>query len=173
MPERFSRLREANRLSNAYTQYRAWEDARRNRVPNVGGGTPRPPTIEIALTPFGFEMPTASAVRATCTESARDRMATAIGTHGPLPTGGISLQRIPGFKAARISLFVGSGGSQREVSQITGLPYLKYAGNSFSHPFGAATATDLEYDVFTSIRAALIGANKRVSYKAEQRQIIV
>ncbi len=170
MSRRFSRIREASYLNQAVDNYINWLQTAATRPRNVGGGADRPPSVELAIEPFGFTMPASTAVRATATTAARTQMGTGIGTFATVPGGGITLQRIPGYKAARVSLFIGTGSSTVATSEITGLRYLKYGGNSYSHPFGQNVATDLEYDVFTQIRTALAGSNRRISYTPEQRR---
>lgn len=172
MPERFSRLLEANRNAEAYQRFRTWRDNAGNRPRNPGSGRARGQTIEVGITPFGFDLPASTVVRSSCTADARREMGTAIGAHGVTTLTGLTVQRIPGFKAARVVMFVGTGGTSTPTSQITGLPYLRYAGRSYSHPFGSATGTDLEYEVFTDLRTALLATNRRVSYQPEKRQVI-
>lgn len=170
MSRRFSRIREASYLNQAVNNYVAWLQNAATRPRNVGGGVARPPSVELAIEPFGFTVAVGTAVRATATTAARTQMSSAIGSYATPAGGGITLQRIPGFKAARVSLFVGTGNSTVATSEITGLRYLKYGGNSFSHPFGQSVGTDLEYEVFGAIRTALAGANRRISYAPEQRK---
>jgi hypothetical protein len=170
MSRRFSRIRESSRLSGAVDNYINWLTTAATRPRNIGGGNDRGPTVEILIQPFGFDMPTGTFARATCTQEARTQMGTAIGAHGILPSGGSSLQRIPGFKAARATLFVGTGSSTVATSNITGLQYLKYAGASYSHPFGRSADADVEFDTFGTIRTVLAGANRRISYSAELRK---
>lgn len=170
MSRRFSRIREAAYLNQAVDNYVQWLQTAATRPRNVGGGVDRPPSVELAIEPFGFTVAVGTAVRGTATTAARTQMSAAVGTYAAPAGGGITLQRIPGYKAARVSLFIGTGNSTVATSEITGLRYLKYGGSSFSHPFGQNVGTDLEYDVFTAIRTALAGSNRRISYTPEQRK---
>ena len=172
MARRYSRIRQGailNAALNRYVQHLTDID----RVPNVGGGRDRSPTIELAITPFGFDIDAGVAIRGTTTQRSRTLMQAAVGTRGITPAGGIAVQRIPGFKPAKAVLFVGTGASTVATSQVTGIRYLKYNGESYSHAFGQNAATDQEFDAFSEIRTALLagGANRRVSYQAEQRKL--
>lgn len=169
MSRRFSRLRDANRLEEAADRYLAWIAASATRVPNVGGGASRGPSVELGITPFGFDLPASTFVRASATDSSRVQMSSDIGTFATVPGAGVSLQRIPGFKPARAALFIGTGTRTTATSAITGLPYNKYSGDRYSHPFGRGAATDLEFEVFGTIRTNLAGPNRRISYQAEVR----
>ena len=173
MARRYSNIRQGailNAALNRYIQHLTDVD----RTPNVGGGRDRSPTIELALTPFGFDIDAGTAVRGTTTQRSRTLMQSAVGARGITPTTGIINQRIPGFKPARAVLFVGTGASTVATSEITGLRYLKYGGESYSHAFGQNASTDQEFDAFSEIRTALLagGANRRVSYQAEQRKLV-
>ncbi|WOB42976.1 hypothetical protein HNI00_07270 [Thermoleptolyngbya oregonensis NK1-22] len=96
-------------------------------------------------------------------------MSAAIGTRAQTTAPTDGGQRIPGFSPAKAVLFVRTGNGTVATSEITGLQYLKYAGNSYSHPFGRGTSTALEYEEFNEIKGALLssGGNRRVSYKPE------
>lgn len=169
MARRYSNIRQGailNAALNRYVQYLTDID----RVPNVGGGRERSPTVVLSLEPFGFDIAAGTGVRATTTQRSRQVMQAGIGTRAIAPAAGATNQRIPGFKAAKAVLFLGTGASTVATSQITGLRYLKYGGESYSHPFGRAAAGDAEYDAFSEIQTALGGANRRISYQAEQRK---
>ncbi|NJL39816.1 MAG: hypothetical protein HC899_26005 [Leptolyngbyaceae cyanobacterium SM1_4_3] len=173
MSRRYSRIRQGailNAALNRYIQHLTDID----RTPNVGGGRDRSPTIELSIEPFGFEIDAGVGIRGTTTQRSRTIMSSAVGTRAITPTAGSAVQRIPGFKPSRAVLFVGTGASTVATSNITGLRYLKYGGENYSHAFGKSTATDAEFDAFSEIRTALIagGSNRRVSYQAETRKLI-
>lgn len=166
MSRRFSRIRDAARLSQAVANYRAWDAEIRPR--NVGNGTARGPSVALYLDPFGRDLE-GNLAQVRCTQEARAQMGTAIGLHVLTAPGTGTARRESGFTPAKVVLKIVTGNGVETVSRITGLSYLKYAGSTYSHPYGRATATDVEFDEFNQIRATLLaaGGSRNVSYKPE------
>lgn len=166
---RFSRIRQGARLGQAQTRYIQWLQQSATRPQRIGQGTARGPQVTLYLEPFGKDMPTGVLAVGRASNEARTIMSAAVGTRAQVsaPTNGG--QKIPGFSPAKVILFVRTGNGTVATSEITGLQYLKYTGNSHSHPYGRGTDTSLEYEEFNEIKAALLAGapNRRVSYKAE------
>jgi len=157
MARRFSNIRQAPRLNVAFTAYRNWEDAQATRTPNIGGGVARGRSVSVQLSPFGLDLAADDRILIKVTQRARDFLTGGVGTHVQAATA--AARRRAGFKAAKIVLFAGTGTSRTAISEITGLPYLKKGGESYSHGFGAATATEREYEAFNTISTALTAQN--------------
>lgn len=169
MARRFSRIRQAAYLSQAVDNYVQWIQNAASRVPNVGGGTPRPNQVELGIQPFNVDFDAASDVRflARVSQPSRTFMESAVGTAAVVPGGAITAQKVAGWKPAKITLFVGTGTSTAATSAITGLRYLKYNGTNYAHPFGKISATDREQTRFNAIKTALAGTNRRFSLQSE------
>lgn len=167
---RFSRIRQGARLGQAQSRYIQWLQESATRPQRIGQGTARGPQTTIYLEPFGKSMPTGTLAISRVSNEARTIMSAAIGprVQTTAPTqGGV---KIPGFSPAKVILFVRTGNGVLATSEITGLQYMKYAGNSYSHAFGTSAATvSLEYEEFCEVRDELLAGapNRRVSYKAE------
>lgn len=81
-------------------------------------------------------------------------------------TDAVSMQ---GFTPANAVIFVGTGTGTDVNSKITGLPYKKRAGESYTIPFGKVTTTDGEFDRQVAIATAVEGQpNRAVSFKPER-----
>jgi hypothetical protein len=172
MARRFSNIRQAPRLNTAFTAYRNWEDAQATRTPNIGGGVARGRSVPVQISPFGLDLAADERILIKVTQRARTFMSGGIGTHVQAPTA--AARRRAGFTPAKVVLFAGTGTSRVERSGITGLPYLKKGGESYSHGFGAATATEREYEAFNAVATALTdeGTNRTASYQPEKfRQV--
>jgi hypothetical protein len=87
--------------------------------------------------------------------------------------GANDLISLPKFRPARVVYFENATRSVSvQTSDVTGLQYLKYAGERFSLPFGAQTAAADQTDAFLAAKAAILTANaaadiKRVSLSRE------
>lgn len=76
---------------------------------------------------------------------------------------------VAGFQAAKATVFVGTGTGAQATSKITGLPYKKRAGESYTFPFGKTTATDGEFERQSAIFTAVEGnVNRSVTFRAEK-----
>lgn len=170
MARRFSRLEKVRLLSNAATQYEAWDDARSTRQPNVGGGTARGRSKRITINPFGFD-PGTGGVIVRVTDRANQILASGLGTHISSSVGADD-RAYPGFSPAKVIVFQGTGNSTTETSKITSLRYLKRSGESYTHPFGASSSTEREIEALNAITTALVNANanRTVSYKPESQR---
>jgi hypothetical protein len=76
---------------------------------------------------------------------------------------GVSDLKIKGAKAARVSACRGlSGTGTSQKSKLTGLYYLDYGGQSYSCPFGRATANEKQLQAFAAIKAELGSSMQRI-----------
>ena len=167
MARRYSRILQATALAQAVDNYVNHITTAATRPRNVGSGTPRDAQQALAIEPFTIDVTASDKYLAFAGETARTRFTAAVGAAAVEVGGAVTARRVAGWKPARITMFVGTGSSAPATSAITGLRYLKYNGNSFSHPFGKKAATDTEYDTFLEIRAALAGTNRRFSIRSE------
>jgi len=94
----------------------------------------------------------------------------AIGTHAPASANDSTYLQSGDFNPAKIKLFVKTGSNPNAVSAVTGIHYTRALGQSYSHPFGQAAATDKEFVVYEAISTALrtANANSRISYTPEK-----
>lgn len=173
MARRFSRLEAVRLLTPAAQRYQAWEDARSTRQPQVGTGTARGTSSRITLTPFGFDPGTGTKVITKVSERANNLLSGALGSHITATIAAADQSR-PGFIPARIVVFQGTGSTVVRTSEITGLPYLRRNGTSYTHAFGAATATEKEIEALNDITTAILAQNQNrtVSYKPESQRKI-
>lgn len=165
---RFSRIRNAKVYSEALVKLQAWEDARYNRLNNgVGTRGPRAPQTELAIQPFGLELPSGEKALVRAAQTGYTALSSALGTHASTTLTGAG--KLNGYKPARLVAFFRTGTGVATPSEITGTKYLKYTGARHSVPFGAATNTEKEYDVFLDIASAIRagGQNRSVSYQPE------
>lgn len=142
---RYARIIEASAYVQANTRLADWLRGRIGQDPRTGTGTNRPPTQQIFLKPHGLEM--------AATQWARARIGVAVLTDvrtmvtpylDETLAGSATAFRLDRFRASKIIVTqnVAENGTVT-TSQVTGLAYLKYGGNSFSFPFGGdKTATD-------------------------------
>lgn len=128
----------------------------------------QPFTVTVGLTEY---------LQARCTTESRTKLLTIVdgAADAAISTaiGGGDLITLSKFRPARVVYFENSTRSVSvQTSDVTGLQYLKYAGERFSIPFGAQTATSDQTDAFLSAKAAILTANaaaaiKRVSLNRE------
>lgn len=167
MGRRYSRILQAAYLNQAVDNYVQYIQQSATRQRNIGGGTARPPQIDLAIQPFNVDVDSDDNWLARVGQPSRAQMSTGVGTAAQEVGGAITAAKMAGFKPARLTMFVGSGSSTVATSAVTGLRYLKYNGTNYSHPFGKKTGTDREQDVFLDIKSALAGTNKRFSLRSE------
>lgn len=171
MPRRYSDIMRAPLLQEAYTKKKAYEDRPiSERYGGVGEGTPKSPTVLVAVEPFGEALATGvTGYIVRSNQRNRTQLQAAIGTYAKAPPGGDAV-REGGFQPSMLKVTIISGSGVATTSKITGIKYLKYNGQSYQHPFGQAAATDREYVVFGTLAAALALSNPtaRVGYKPEK-----
>jgi hypothetical protein len=164
--QRFARLRYASQLTAAQLdRYRA---VRSGTVAIVRGDQPSRPTTNIQITPFGFQLASTAKAKLKVTTRSRAAIGTEVGTRAVAVTADGT--RVPGFVPAKVIAFIGTGVSTQRTSDITLRTYEARGGESYTHPFGGATATERENEAFDAISAAILAqANTSVSYQPERK----
>lgn len=162
---RFSTLSAAPRLQTPYNNYKQWQDRTepthytRSSASNPGG------YLGVAITPFGGLGE--GKVLVKCSRRAFTNVANLLGARVSDETA--TATRMPGFEPAKAVIFRGTGGTTSETSQITRQSYKKRTGNSYTLPFGGATATEKEMDAQAIIATAVLAtANSSVTFLPER-----
>jgi hypothetical protein len=165
MARRFSRIKQAPKLQTAYDNFKLWQDRVEPYTPRANGSLPGG-FVRLAITPFGLSATPKVIVGASRRANAQlgDDLVNRVDEDITGATGR------GGYQPAKVTLFLGTGSSAPKTSEITRLDYQKRGGASFTHPFGASTATEREYEAFTAIAEALmtLSQNNRVSYTPEK-----
>lgn len=172
---RFSDIKRSNKLSEAYTNYKTWQDRPYDPQPNTRGASKN--TKVVYLNPFGLPVTVGELYSSKTDPNTYAELSALVnasdGGEVTDTLGSSTVKRSRGFSAARVIWF---RNASRVVSvarsEITNLQYLKYAGDRLSIPFGQATGTDEEISVFESIKAAALSNGSfdvsRVSLKRER-----
>lgn len=168
MGRRYSRILQASYLNQAVDNYVQYIQQASTRTRNIGGGTAKPPQVDLAIEPFNIDVASGEKWLARVGQPSRAQLGTGVGTAVQEVGGSVDAIKVAGFQPARISVFIGSGSSTVATSKITGLRYLKYNGTNYSHPFGRVASTDREQEIFNNVKAALAGANRRFSLRSER-----
>lgn len=167
-------LRQALRTAGTLERYIQNIRESVNAEPNINSRGARSRTKYLAIKPFSFDMPADTFALVTTTERSWTALSAAIGNQADDTVGGLDAPRVAGLTPAKIIYFQASARSvSTERSQRTGLPYMKYAGNNYSAPFGRGADNTLdEQDVFATIRAELLPNGytgiRRVSHTVER-----
>ena len=141
----------------------------------MGGGRPRGPQTALYLTPFGQDLEANSRVSAKASTPSYTELQTYIvaanGAEITTTLGTDTVVELKKYRAARIVWFHDENRTvQVATSNVTNQRYLKYNGTRHSCPFGRATETDDQMDVFNAIKADILAQNStweinRVSQK--------
>jgi hypothetical protein len=166
MPRRrFSNLREVPLLQTAYQNFKTWEDRTapvtypRSASSNPGG------YVRLAVTPFGSDADQELIIKASL--RANTELKTALGAR--IKTTLTGALRLPGYEPARAVVFRGTGGVTEPTSEITKRKYKKRTGASYTHGFGAGTATEREVEAQQIITTAVMAtSNTSVSFLPER-----
>lgn len=162
---RFSRLQQVPLLQNAYSSYKTWQDRTqptnytRTAASNPGG------YVRLAVTPFGAAAAQKLIIKVS--RRANTELDTILTAHtDAVLTGAL---RLPGFEPAKAIVFRGTGGVATETSKITNLAYSKRTGVSYTHGFGAKSATEREAEAQVEITDAVIAtSNSSISFTPER-----
>ncbi len=153
--------------------YQDWKAGRRAiEYTRVTGSNPGK-ILNFSLNPFGLEIapanltivPTSRRANSSTTGQA---IRAAANLNTELTEDATELQ---GFIPAKATIFAGTGTTTlvADGSEITGIPYRKRNGSSFTIPYGASASRPREAEVRAAIRAALVGSpNATVSFKSER-----
>lgn len=179
MGRRYSDITGSARLRPALDRYIAYLQGTATRPSRINTRGARGASQTVFVNPFGFDVGleevigvtvkpedfTALSVRVNEAGTGAEVLA-AKGTKTAVERAGFSPARVVYFSNATRSVTVAT-------SDITGLEYLKYAGDRQSCPFGRKTATDDMEDCFQLIKAGIQIADaskviKRVSLTKER-----
>ena len=159
---RYSDIRRGAQLNAALQAYVNYLST--PRVPNVGGGTARGPQTTLYLTPFGQDLDANTRVSAKANTDSYGALQTYVvtgnGAEAVTTLGTDTLVELKKFRAARIVWFRNTARTvQVATSNVTNQRYLKYNGDRDSCPFGRATETDDQMDVFNAMKADILAQN--------------
>lgn len=162
---RFSTLNKFPLLQAPYTQYKAWQDRTsptnytRTATSNPGG------YVRLAVVPFGGAAAQKLIIKVS--KRANTELDTLLTAHTDATLTGAL--RLPGFEPAKAIVFRGTGGTAAETSKITGVSYQKRSGVSYTHGFGAKSATERELEAQNEVTAAVAAtSNSSVSFTPER-----
>lgn len=164
MARRFSRVKQGQKLADAWTNYKSYWDNYASRPSRVGQGTPLELDAICYLTPFSIDVPLSTVVSARAYNSGYTTLQNYIntGSDGQASVanalGGNSVTNIAKFRPARV---IWQRAATRSIStptsQFTGQEYLKYNNlERFSCPFGATADTDDIMDAFLAVKATVL-----------------
>lgn len=141
MAKRFSRIKQAPRLQQAYTAYNAWRDTVKPYQPRGAGSSPGG-FANVEVLAFGLEG--TDKIKVKVSRRARTAIGSEIAARAADATP--TAKRMPGLSPAKIVVFRGTGTATTARSEITNLEYQKRAGASYTHAFGGNTATEKEFE---------------------------
>lgn len=127
----------------------------------------------IGVVPFGLELSQANIVRVGIGKRALDYItAQTLTTPAGIETNQeLAVLELKGYTPAKAIVFVQAATqpTQPETSQITGIPYKKTEGVSYTVPYGQSTGTTKELAVRASIQTTVSNiARASVSFKSEK-----
>ena len=177
MATRFGRLRQSQKLSEAYNNFKEWQDLPYDPQPGSQGQAKS--RLPVYLHPFGLEFEQDEVFSSKADPDTFDELSGYLtGTGGAVSQTKSSTEKlikVSGFRAARVVIFRnGTYQASPKTSEITKQQYLKYEGERLSLPFGQASGTDEMVTVFNQVRSnifdALTATNAilRVSLQAEK-----
>ena len=137
-----------------YVKYLNTIDDRQSRI---GQGKPIPPQIELYVKPFSLTLDTDQYIKANGTSSRWGTFQAHFTsyTKADIDEAGGEMALDLRFRAAKVVIKTGMSTNKTVRKALTtGKDYVTYGGESGSVPFGKNT-TDLELDVFNTIRAAI------------------
>ncbi|MEA5448349.1 hypothetical protein VB780_07205 [Leptolyngbya sp. CCNP1308] len=178
MGRRFSRIKEGQKLADAWTAYVNYWNTASTRPSRIGQGTPRQLDAMCFIQPFTISVNVGEVVSAKAYNDSYTTLATYINASSVAEVsnniGASTMINIPKFRPARVRW-------QRAVNRAISTPtskftqqeYLKYENvDSFSCPFGATADTDDMIDSFLDVKARVLAVTgfevSRVSLTREQ-----
>lgn len=177
MGRRFSDVKRGAKLNTALTNYINYLQTAGTRPSRIGTQGARNLSVVLYIQPFTAQVAADEFLMARTTPESDTKLRTIVNgvTHAAVTNtlGANTIITLPKFKAARVVYFENSTRSVSvQSSDITGLQYLKYAGERFSLPFGANADADDQMEGFLEAKAAILTANaaaaiKRVSLSRE------
>lgn len=177
MSRRYSQIKrgaEYDTALNNYVDYLRNAATRQTKRLKGGARGSTRQTVSAALRPFGMELDAGQFAQVRVSQDSVTGLGNALTTR--LFTQGTQLansEKLAKFRPAKITAFRGTGTATYVQSKITKLYYLKYAGDTFSAPFGALSDTEEEVVGSRAVKAAVLtnfasADNKRVSIAPEK-----
>ncbi|MEM9219293.1 MAG: hypothetical protein AAGD25_33790 [Cyanobacteria bacterium P01_F01_bin.150] len=161
MANKFGRLRQSSRLSDAYTNFKTWQDRPYNPQPGTRGRMKS--RMPVYLHPFGITFEANEVYRSKADPDTFDTLvAYMTGTGGSVSKTKQNTEKLitrPGFRAARVVIFKNTSyQATPKKSEITQQDYLKYSGERESIPFGQEDGLAEMITVFDQIRSKVFEA---------------
>ncbi len=177
MATRYSQIKRGAEYDTAldnYVQYLRDSATRPTKRLRGGSRENRRALIRAAVRPFGLPVDADELIEVKASAASGTALGPTLGVR--LIRSGAELasaQSVRGFRPARLSAFRGTGAAEYAQSKVTKLWYLKYAGDSFSLPFGALTETEEQGVAARALKAQIItffgsAEIKRVSIAPEK-----
>ena len=175
MGTRYSDIRKAGQLQQALQNYITHIST--PRTPRINTRGPRDTSKVVYLAPFTITVDLDEVVMARVNPEHYTKLGTPInaasGAEVLEALGAKSLVDVGKFTAARLVLFENSTRSVTvATSDVTGLQYLKYAGERYSCPFGAQAATDDLIDAYQAAKAAVLAAGTTANADVKRVSLI-
>lgn len=180
MGTRFSRIKQGQKLADAWTAYKNYWDTASSRPPGVGQGTPLVLDAVCYVQPYTIDIAVSSVVEARAYNDGYTTLQGYINTGSSSlaavtdAIGANTIYSISKFKPARV---IWQRATTRSVStptsRFTNQEYLKYNNlERFSCPFGATADADDMMDAFLAIKATVLAVSgyavSRVSLQRER-----
>lgn len=167
---RYSDIKRAARLKVGLDNYINHLQTMGTRPSRIGTQGARNLDETLFIQPFTVTVGVSEFVSARCTTDSRTKLLTIVNGAADaavtITLGANDLIDLGKFRPARVVYFENSTRSVSvQTSDVTGLQYLKYAGDRFSLPFGAQTATSDQTDAFLAAKAAILTANAAAAIK--------
>jgi hypothetical protein len=158
MAGRFSDIKRGGDLKKKLDKYVTYLQNPPARRLNTQGD--RKPSTVVYLTPFSLDVGTTQVVSVDANRDGYTLLAPFVnqGTGSAITNDkdGKTVKDVGRFRAAKVNVFQNPTKTKTTPnSKFTGEPYLKYAGNSYSCPFGRKAASDDIQDAFSDVKAIL------------------
>jgi hypothetical protein len=174
----YSRVLQGARKPEARTKYLAFLAGTATRADKIGTRGKRPPSIKLAVVPFGLALPatveqecSASKVAVVAFQTSDDiksrvkqRIASGAQAGVTLTITGTTIDTVKDVRvtpARVIRKIYDTDTAVAKTSETTGLRYGYKKSTSLSMPFGSKGATDKESDAFAAIAADLLASSPK------------
>lgn len=165
MARRYSNIYQGEELKQAQDRL---EQYRKNRqTKRRTGGTPgeKQAKFDVSILPFGGSGDVRALVSVTAKGKTNlaSKLATRVSSEDKLIN---ASEKLKGFRAARVHYFSPDGDTRQYVqSKQTGLYYLKYAGETYSSPFGCTAKTEEFAPAARTVKATVMAFEPSKSYR--------
>ena len=152
-----TKLAQAKLLATYWDNYVNYLTSLDDRQPGIGQGDPKPPQTPLYVKPFAYDLDGTQYIEVNGTASRWASWGSAFSpyTKDTLGAGETALD----IRLSPARLIIKENVSttkQVRTANTTKRKYITYGGKAGSVPFGLNTATDNEFDVYTTIRTALL-----------------